>query len=38
MLGTAAKLAELRCTTPEHIAQITTANFERLIPRLGGLH
>jgi TatD DNase family protein len=38
MPGTAAKLAELRGTTPEHIAQITTANFESLIHRRGGLH
>jgi TatD DNase family protein len=38
MLGTAGKLAELRATTPEHIGQITTANFERLMQRRGGLH
>ncbi|HWE52434.1 MAG TPA: TatD family hydrolase [Bryobacteraceae bacterium] len=42
MTGTAAKLAELRGATPEHIAAVTTANFERLIhdrePRLSGLH
>jgi TatD DNase family protein len=38
MLETAAKLAELRGTAPEHIAQITTANFEGLMQRRPGLH
>lgn len=35
MTGTAARLAELRQTTPGHIAQVTTANFERLVRRSG---
>ncbi len=41
MLGTIHKLAELRGTTPEHIGEVTTANFDRLTRRAGlhsGLH
>jgi Tat protein secretion system quality control protein TatD with DNase activity len=30
MTETLKKLAEVRRTTPEHIAALTTANFERL--------
>jgi TatD DNase family protein len=33
MVETVKKLAEVRGTTPEHIAEITTANFERLCLR-----
>jgi TatD DNase family protein len=33
MVETVRRLAEVRGTTPEHIAQITTANFERLCLR-----
>ena len=35
MAETARRLAEVRGTTPEHIAAITTANFERLCPGAG---
>lgn len=33
MIETARRLAEVRGTTPEHIADVTTANFERLCLR-----
>jgi len=35
MLETLKKLAEVRGTTPEHIAGVTTANFGRLCPATG---
>ncbi len=35
MVETARRLAEVRGDTPEHIAGITTANFERLFPGRG---
>jgi TatD DNase family protein len=35
MTETVRKLAELRGVTPDHIARVTTANFERLTGRLG---
>jgi Tat protein secretion system quality control protein TatD with DNase activity len=38
MVETVKRLAEIRGTDTEHIAELTTRNFERLCLMRGGLH